>query len=172
MNVAEFLILVLPALGPIYLMAVAWPLSRIDIKEHRLPNRLVLPALPIALLGQLFASVVGNQWSNLGVSILAGLTAFAIGLAANRWASLGMGDVKLTTAISLSLGWFSFMAPLVAIVLAFFTASVVVVALFALGKTSLGQSIALGPYLLIGFVVTQILTWSTYLGGFSPNLLM
>jgi leader peptidase (prepilin peptidase)/N-methyltransferase len=162
----------LAALGSLYLIAVAWPLSRVDIKEHRLPNRLVLPALPISLGGQLAASALSDQWLNFGISIVAGVTAFVIGLAANRWASLGMGDVKLITAISLSLGWFSFMAPLVAIMVAFLIASLVILALFMLGKTTLGQSIALGPYLLAGFAVTQILTWSTYLGGLSPNFLM
>ncbi len=172
MNVESLVTFLFAALGSLYLIAVSLPLSRIDIQERRLPNRLVLPALPISLCGQLAASAISNQWLNFGFSIMAGVTAFVIGLAANRWASLGMGDVKLITAISLSLGWFSFMAPLVAVMVAFVIASLVIVALFMLGTTTMGQSIALGPYLLAGFAVTQILTWSTYLGGFSPNLLM
>lgn len=172
MDFESVLVFLSSALGSLYLIAVAWPLSRVDIKEHRLPNCLVLPALPISFGGQLAASALSDQWLNFGISIVAGVSAFVIGLAANRWASLGMGDVKLITAISLSLGWFSFMAPLVAIMVAFVIASLVILALFMLGKTTLGQSIALGPYLLAGFAVTQILTWSTYLGGFSPNFLM
>ncbi len=155
--------------GAFYLLAVAWPLTKIDIREHRLPNRLVLPAFPISLIGQSIASAISNQWLNLAVALVWALVAFVVGLAANRWASLGMGDVKLISAISLALGWFSFLAPLVALVLAFVIAGVFVLALLTLGKTSLGRSIALGPYLLAGFAVTQILTWSTYLGGFSPN---
>lgn len=155
--------------GTFYLLAVAWPLTKIDIREHRLPNRLVLPAFPISIIGQTIASAISNQWLNLTVAIAWALVAFVVGLAANRWASLGMGDVKLISAISLALGWFSFLAPLVALVLAFVIAGVFVLALLTLGKTSLGRSIALGPYLLAGFAVTQILTWSTYLGGFSPN---
>jgi leader peptidase (prepilin peptidase)/N-methyltransferase len=157
--------------GSLYLLAIAWPLSRIDIREHRLPNRLVLPTFPIALVGQIIASAISNQWIHLGIAIGAAVVAFLIGLAANQWASFGMGDVKLVSAISLSLGWFSFMAPLIAVAAAFLLAACIVLVLFALRKTTLSSSIALGPYLLFGFAFTQILTWSTYLGGFTPNFL-
>lgn len=158
--------------GTFYLLAISWPLARVDIREHRLPNRFVLPAFPIALAGQVIASAISNQWLNIVLALAAAATAFVIGLAANRWASLGMGDVKLITATSLCLGWFSLIAPLVAIVFALLLASVVVLVFIVIRKLSLGSSIALGPYLLAGFALTQILTWSTYFGGFSPNFLI
>lgn len=158
--------------GTVYLISVTWPLTRIDIREHRLPNRLVLPAFPITLVGQLIASVISNQWINLAAALAAAVLAFMSGLAANRWASMGMGDVKLISATSFALGWFSFIAPLVSVVLAFALASSVVLTLLAMRKTTLGSSIALGPYLLAGFALTQILTWSTYFGGLSPNFLI
>ncbi|MEO0061096.1 MAG: hypothetical protein RL343_714 [Actinomycetota bacterium] len=158
--------------GTVYLLAVAYRLSMIDVREHRLPNRLVLPTFPIALVGHLFASALGGAWLNLIMALVCCLLALLIGLAANRWATLGMGDVKLIGAISLSLGWFSFIAPLIAVVLAFVIACAVVLVMVALRKTTMGSSLALGPYLLVGFVLTQMLTWSSYLGGFSPNLLM
>lgn len=158
--------------GALYLMAVSVRLSIIDIREHRLPNRLVLPAFPIAFAGELIASALGNTWLNLISAVGCALLALIIGLAANRWATLGMGDVKLIGAIALSLGWFSFLAPLISVVLAFFIACAAVLVLVVLRKTTLGSSFALGPYLLIGFVLTHMLTWSTYLGGFSPNFFM
>jgi leader peptidase (prepilin peptidase)/N-methyltransferase len=158
--------------GIAYLLAISWPLARIDIREHRLPNRLVLPAFPIAIAGQLIASVILNQWINFGLALAAALIAFVIGLAANHWASLGMGDVKLISAISLSLGWFSFLAPLIAIVLGFVIASLVALVMITRRRASMGTNIALGPYLLAGFALTQMLTWSTYLGGLTPNFFM
>jgi leader peptidase (prepilin peptidase)/N-methyltransferase len=158
--------------GTMYLVAVAFRLSLIDVREHRLPNRMVLPAFPIALAGQLTASAFAGAWLNLLVALACCLLALLIGLAANRWATLGMGDVKLIGAISLSLGWFNFLAPLVAVVLAFVIACAVVLVMVALRKTTLNSSFALGPYLLVGFVLTQMLTWSSYFGGFSPNFLM
>lgn len=158
--------------GALYLLAVAYPLSVIDVREHRLPNRFVLPTFPIALGGQLISSTLGNSWANLLSALGCSILALVIGLAANRWASLGMGDVKLISAIALALGWFSFLAPLVAVILAFVIACAVVLVLVLLRKTTLSSSFALGPYLLVGFVLTQMLTWSTYLGGFSPNFLV
>lgn len=158
--------------GSVYLLAVSFRLSVIDIREHRLPNRLVLPAFPIALVGQVVASWFSGSWMNFGSALACSALALIIGIAANRWASLGMGDVKLISAIALSLGWFSFLAPLVSVILAFLIACAVMLVLVALRKTTLGSSFALGPYLLVGFAFTQILTWSTYLGGFSPNFLM
>jgi leader peptidase (prepilin peptidase)/N-methyltransferase len=159
-------------LGTFYLIAVSIRLSIIDVRQHRLPNRIVLPAYPITVLGQFIASALGNDWPNLLSALGCALLSFVVGLAANRWASLGMGDVKLIGAIALSLGWFSFLAPLVSVVLAFVIACAVVLFMVALRKTTMGSSFALGPYLLVGFVLTQMLTWSSYLGGFSPNFLM
>lgn len=171
--ISDFQIVNLFALsGTVYLIAVGYRLSIIDIREHRLPNRLVLPTFPIGLGGQLIASAVGGTWFNLAISLACCMLALLIGLAANRWGSLGMGDVKLIGAISLSLGWFSFLAPLIALVLAFVIACAVVLVMVALRKTTLSSSFALGPYLLVGFALTQMLTWSSYLGGFSPNVFM
>lgn len=140
-------------LGPAYLVAVAWPLARTDIREHRLPNKYTLPLLPIALVGQLAACLAGADWSKLAVALAWALSAFAVGLGINRMGTLGMGDVKLITGMSLSLGWFTPVAPLVALCAAFALATVVVLLKFATRKARMGSSIALGPYLLLGFAI-------------------
>ena len=142
----------------LYLLAVAWPLARTDIREHRLPNKYTLPAIGIALTANLLAAWVGNQWTNLLIAIICALVAFGASLLANRFATLGMGDVKLITAMSLCLGWFSPMAPVLAITFAFVIAGLVVLAKLALRKTRMGQSIPLGPYLLIGFVISLVMS--------------
>ena len=141
-------------LGPIYLLAVAWPLSKIDLRERRLPNRLVLPAIPITLLGQASAGLQSGEWWRLWLALLAAAVAFAIGLAVNRGAGMGMGDVKLITAMTLALAWFSPFSPLIALFIAFAAASMVVLVLYFARKTKLGSSIALGPYLLVGFAAS------------------
>ena len=140
-------------LGPAYLLVVAWPLARTDIREHRLPNRLTLPLLPVALFGQLLAAGFSGDWSRLGVSLGWAVVAFVVGLGINRVGTLGMGDVKLITGMSLSLGWFSPVAPLLALAAAFALATLVVLFLFATRRARMGSSIALGPYLLVGFVI-------------------
>ena len=87
-----------------------------------------------------------------------GLVSFLVALVANRFATLGMGDVKLITAISLCLGWFSPLAPALAVSIAFVIAGALVLAKLAFRKTRMGQSIALGPYLLIGFAIALVMS--------------
>ena len=140
-------------LGPIYLVAVAWPLARTDIREHRLPNKLTLPLLPIALFGQVLAAWLCGEWSRLGIALGWAVVSFVVGLGINRIGTLGMGDVKLITGMSLSLGWFTPVAPLLALCAAFALAILVVLFLFATRKARMGSSIALGPYLLVGFLI-------------------
>jgi leader peptidase (prepilin peptidase)/N-methyltransferase len=140
-------------LGPIYLVAVAWPLARTDIREHRLPNKLTLPLLPIALFGQVLAAWLCGEWSRLGIALGWAVVSFVVGLGINRIGTLGMGDVKLITGMSLSLGWFTPVAPLLALCAAFALATLVVLFLFATRKARMGSSIALGPYLLVGFLI-------------------
>jgi leader peptidase (prepilin peptidase)/N-methyltransferase len=63
-----------------------------------------------------------------------------------------MGDVKLYAAIALALGWWGVQPALLALLLAFGLATIVVIWLLATGKAKIGSSIALGPYLLCGFI--------------------
>jgi leader peptidase (prepilin peptidase)/N-methyltransferase len=168
----DFLANLFAAAGSIYILAVMYPLVRIDIREHRLPNVLVLPAFPISLIGQIIGSWILLEWQRLAFSISASLIALLIGLAANKFASLGMGDVKLIAAAAMALGWYSLVSPVLFVLLGFVIASAVVFVMLMFQKTTLSNSIALGPYLLAGFAVTQILTWSTYFGGLTPNFFM
>jgi leader peptidase (prepilin peptidase)/N-methyltransferase len=143
-------------LGPLYLIAVAWPLTVIDLRERRLPNRLTLPVFPISLLGQGIAVMLGEEAWLLFSSVLVAVIAFAIALVLNRFAGLGMGDVKLIAGIALALAWFSPFLPAVAILIAFVAAGAASLVLLALRRTRMGSSIALGPYLLFGFAVCFI----------------
>jgi leader peptidase (prepilin peptidase)/N-methyltransferase len=148
-------------LGPIYVLAVAWPLARIDLRERRLPNRLTLPAIPVTLLGQTLSIAFGAELWSLLIAFLAGVIAFSACLALNRFAGLGMGDVKLISAMTLALAWFSPMLPAIALLIAFFIAGAVSLLMVALRKTNMGSSTALGPYLLVGFALSLIVQgWS------------
>ena len=139
----------IPAL---YLLAVAWPLAVIDLREHRLPNRLVLPTYPIALLSQLVATMLSMDWARFLFAFLCALSVLVIGIAANYFDVLGMGDVKLAGALALVLGYFNLYLPIVAIGLAFVLAFGVIIVLMFRGKVKIGTSIPLGPYLLLSFI--------------------
>jgi len=149
------LIALIPAL---YLLVVAWPLTVIDLREHRLPNRLVLPAFPVAFLAQLIATIISADWARQLFALLVALTVAVIGLGANYIDTLGMGDVKLATVIALTLGYFNPWLPVIAIGIAFVLAFAVVIVLITLGKVKIGSSIPLGPYLLVSFIGAN-LSW-------------
>jgi len=160
------------ASGGLYIFAVSWPLARTDYLQHRLPNKFVLPAFPITLVGLVLASVLLDQWWQLLVAISYAAGVFGLGLLANKHGSLGMGDVKLMTVTTMALAWSNLLAPLIAMVLGFVLAALVILIQLLRRKSNLADAIALGPYLLAGFVFTQILTWSSYFGGFMPNFLL
>jgi len=149
------LIALIPAL---YLLVVAWPLTVIDLREHRLPNRLVLPAFPVALLAQLIATIISADWARQLFALLMALLFAAIGIGANYIDALGMGDVKLATVIALTLGYFNPWLPVIAIGIAFVLAFAVVLVLITLGKVKISSSIPLGPYLLVSFIGAN-LSW-------------
>jgi leader peptidase (prepilin peptidase)/N-methyltransferase len=130
----------------------------IDLREHRLPNRLVLPAFPVAFLAQLIATIISADWARQLFALLVALAVAAIGLGANYIDALGMGDVKLATVIALTLGYFNPWLPVIAIGIAFVLAFAVVIVLITLGKVKIGSSIPLGPYLLVSFIGAN-LSW-------------
>jgi leader peptidase (prepilin peptidase)/N-methyltransferase len=155
-----------PALvGALALAAVAPRLVRVDLAEHRLPNRLVTPALLAGVVGfglsWLAPSWLALSWPALswpapswpapGVPALVPLLAGAIYAGALFMLALaggmGMGDVKLAAALGLA-------SPTAAIaltspVLAFvFGGVAAVVILIRRGRKA---RIAFGPFLLAGY---------------------
>ena len=144
-----------PALAGIaYLVAMSPALTTIDLRERRLPNRLVLPALPITMAGQAVAAALdASLWSRIAATLIAALLVFAFALFANVKGQLGMGDAKLMTAMTLSLGWFSPIAPFVAMLAGFVVAGGFVLVQTARMRTALSHRIPLGPYLLLGNLV-------------------
>jgi len=84
-------------LDALYISAViVWSvaLARIDFREHRLPDRLTLPAIPVAL-----AALALNRPENLGFAATSAVAVMTIGLVAHRIADLGLGDVKLAPTV-------------------------------------------------------------------------
>jgi leader peptidase (prepilin peptidase)/N-methyltransferase len=69
-------------------------LARVDFREHRLPDRLTIPAIPIAL-----GFLALNRPQNLGFAVTAAVAVMALGLVAHWVVNLGLGDVKLVPTV-------------------------------------------------------------------------
>ena len=152
---------VFSALGLGYLVFTAWPLAKTDILERRLPNKYVLPGFPITWAGQLLAGFSGSGFSGMFFAFVSALLVFTVSLLINRAGLLGMGDVKLMTLMSLALGWYSMLLPIIAFGLTFIIAGLVAIALVITKRIRVGGSMPLGPYLIAGFLGTLTLAvWS------------
>ena len=76
----------------VWSVALAW----VDFREHRLPDRLTLPAIPVAV-----GMVAWMNPSALGFASTASVVLFAAGWVAHRVADLGLGDVKLLPSVGM-----------------------------------------------------------------------
>ena len=147
-----------PLLGVGYFAAVTIPLMVIDFRERRLPNKITIPGFLISVLGL----VMTLEWSRVITALAVSALLFGIGtlLSVRGW--IGMGDVKLVAGLSLLLAWFDTKLVWQAALWSFGIATVVVLFGFLVKKITARSTIALGPYLLLGFWVVVIQpAWSS-----------
>ncbi|MHA6782515.1 prepilin peptidase [Pseudonocardia saturnea] len=100
------------------LLALAWfgvAAGAVDLRHHRLPDALTLPAVPVAFL--LVAPLGGAALARAGPGALAAVAVHAA-VHLGSPGSLGAGDVKLAASLGAVLAAASWGAPLVAAVLA------------------------------------------------------
>ena len=154
------------------LMAV---IAIIDIRERLILNRLVFPALPLALLLATFfpmglalekASIAPTN--NLLFSLLGGAVAFFILLlpAIIKPGGMGFGDVKLAGLVGLATG---FPGCLVALGLAIVSGGLYAAVLLISRRRNRRDAIPFGPFICAGMLVA--LVWGVpitdwYLGFF------
>jgi len=129
-----------------YLAVIAIPLVVTDIKEHRLPNKFVLPFILISFLTSFAVAVISADWIRFLITFGVAVAILFIGIYLNGRDVIGMGDVKLYVAVALALGsfsiWFVFATILVSVGVAFGAV------LVALARKSMVASIQLGSYIV------------------------
>jgi leader peptidase (prepilin peptidase)/N-methyltransferase len=110
-----------------------------DLSEHRIPNRIVVPAA-IACAGLLAAQAVPPQ------NLLGGLAVVAmmLGLSVAWPASFGMGDVKLGLLLVLGLGGVAAQALILGLTLAAVFGAAL---LLRCGRSAASRSLPLAPFL-------------------------
>lgn len=136
---------VVATLPALYVAATAPELARVDVTEHRLPNRLVVPGLGVGILA------AAGSWATTGVAPVVPLVA-ALGYAGVLFlfalgGGMGMGDVKLAAVLGLA-------SPTVTVaiaspVLAFLLGGVA--GLAVLLRRGARSRIPFGPFLLAGY---------------------
>jgi leader peptidase (prepilin peptidase)/N-methyltransferase len=127
-------------------------LGLVDWRTHRLPDRIVLPSYPAAILLLGAAAGAAGEWYRIG-GMLAGGALLGAGFAALHLLhrrGLGFGDVKLAGLLGLYLGFAGWpevwWGPFLAVVLG---------GLWSLGlvttrRATLRSSVAFGPFLIAG----------------------
>ncbi|MCU1438408.1 MAG: prepilin peptidase [Naasia sp.] len=143
-----------PALvGALYLAAVTPEFVRIDVREHRLPDRLTLPGYAAAVAGVALAAVTGS--GDVPAALLAGGGGVVLFLLLAVAGGMGLGDVKLVGALGVTLGLSGAEAAVLALLVAFLAGGVAAgVVLLRHGRSS---RLAFGPYLLLGFWLALLL---------------
>jgi leader peptidase (prepilin peptidase) / N-methyltransferase len=130
----------------------AGPLVVVDLRLHRLPDRIVLPtgALTLALLG-VAALVRADGGPLLRALVAAAVVAVVLGaLSLLARGGFGLGDAKTAAVLALLLGWHSTSAVVVGLWAGFVVAAVVALALVATGRATWRSRLAFGPPLLVG----------------------
>ena len=135
------------------------PLTVIDIRQRRLPNRLTLPAIAVTFAALAGAAALKGDWQRFGIASAWGAGGFILGLLLNLRNLLGMGDVKLLVSLLPLLAWLGAETPLYGLLAAFAAAGLVLLGKFAVGRLRLDSTLALGPYLLLGFWLAAASSW-------------
>ncbi|WP_298253524.1 A24 family peptidase [uncultured Arthrobacter sp.] len=133
-------------------LVVGTRLSVIDWRTHRLPDRIVLPSYPAAILLLGGAAASAGEWPRIGGMLAGGAVlwaGFAVLHVLNR-RGLGFGDVKLAGLLGLYLGFVGWGAlwwgPFFGVLLGGLWSSALVIT----RRAGLRSSIAFGPFLILG----------------------
>ncbi|WP_223627797.1 A24 family peptidase [Microbacterium sp. EST19A] len=146
--------LALVALAHGALLGVGGWLIVIDVRTHRLPNRIVLPTLA-ALIALVVIDAVVTGESGAMVRALLGMLVLGGFYALLRLISrsgMGGGDVKLAAVIGLVLAWHGWSELVVGAASAFVLGSLYALALVLLRRADGTTRIAFGPWMIAGAV--------------------
>lgn len=147
------------------LLAVAWAagaglvLAQVDLAVHRLPDRVLAPAVAVVTTAYLVDAVALGSWGALLRAVLAGLLCLAVSAAAAAARhGPGFGDVKLLGLVGLVLGWFGWAVLGLGVLVGLVLGALGSVVLVALGRAGWRTTVPVGPPLLLGAALALALT--------------
>ncbi len=136
--------------------AWALALSIVDIREHRLPNRMVAAALSGTLVLAAASAVAGGDGQMLlralGASLVAVL-AFGVG---HVLGGMGMGDVKYAAVTGLALGTIGWSAVWWGHLLGFVLAGGLAVVGLLTGRMHRRSAVPFGPFMALGALLVGV----------------
>ncbi len=160
MNIAPMDAVALAVFGVFAVLSAL--LAVIDVREHRLPNRLVLPLYPVGLVLPVAASLTGEPTAAIR-ALLAAAALFVFYFVLHRaGGGMGAGDVKLAGAIGLFLGTLGWAETVLGAAAGFVLGGLWSVVLLASRRADRRTRIPFGPFMLAG--AWAAIAWS-FLGG-------
>ncbi|MEH0110330.1 A24 family peptidase [Tersicoccus sp. MR15.9] len=153
---------VLATLACAGLLALAVVLTVVDVREHRLPDRLLLPGVAVsALLWVAAFTIAGPEAGGVGAmlrTLAAGAALFAgyLLLRIVHPPGMGFGDVKLAGLLGLHLGAAGWAHVAAGTMLAFLLGGVGGAVLLLTGRARWRTAIPFGPFMLAGAVLALV----------------
>ncbi|QPE05568.1 prepilin peptidase [Microbacterium schleiferi] len=132
--------------------AIGAALAIVDIRTHRLPNRLVALAGASGLVLLIGAAVTGGSIHALLRGVLAALVLLIAYLALRMLSAggVGGGDVKLAAVIGLYLGWLGWGSVVVGTLAGFMLGGVFAAGMLLTRRADRRTAVAFGPWMIAG----------------------
>lgn len=129
----------------------------VDIRQHRIPNRVTYPATTMLVSHTIVSAFVGRDLQvilTVGVSVAVVLV---IGLLMSRFGTLGRGDVKLAVVLALGFGALGGPAVIGFFVIAVLANGAIAVVLLATKRKTRKDYLPYAPALAIGAIAAACL---------------
>ena len=142
----------------LWFAALALLIAIVDLREHLVLNRVLLPGTAVAVVLLAGAALTTGDGAALGRACLAGLVAFGclLVMALVAPSGLGMGDVKLAGLLGLYLGWLGWHTVLPGFLIAFVLQALLGLALLVLRRVGRRGELPFGPALLAGTLAAAL----------------
>lgn len=121
-----------------------------DLRDRRIPNVVVLPAVAAALL----KVILGGTWRNGVLGAIVGAAFLVLPIFLYGWDKAGLGDAKLALFIGL---WLGYPAVVVAILVAALGISVLAMVSWLRGNYVRKASVPMAPFLAVGTFTVLVL---------------
>ncbi|WP_168207502.1 prepilin peptidase [Microlunatus elymi] len=147
----------------IFVLAWVWAvvLAFIDFSVRRLPDKLTLPAYPLAALGLALCSWQIGDWQALLWAAICAASAVVgfllLALFGSSKEGLGLGDVKLAGVLGGLLGWLDPMVAVLGLLTGFILGGLVAVVIMIARRGGRQSHMTFGPAMILGAYLWALL---------------